>query len=292
MIGSKLVRGLLNKGRKVRILTLPGDPNISDIKDLNCEIVYGDITDYDSLKGVCEGIKTVYHMAAKIISNIKEEIWQINVAGTENILDCAMKAKVKHFIYISSIAADWPQGSDYAKSKVAAEKLVKSQKKIEYTIIRPTLIYSSGGGQEFMMFAEYLRKYPIIPFIGRGDAIKNPVFVDDIVKGLLSVLDNRKTYNKTYVFNGGEEISICNLARLILRSQGISKPFIFIPVPLCKLIAYIMAKTMKNPPFNKYTISRITHNIIFKNIESRKDLAYDPIGISEGIVNVFSRSEK
>ncbi len=292
VIGSKLVKGLLNKGKKVRVLTLPGDPKIADFEDLKCKIVYGDITDYDSLKGVCKGVKTVYHMAAIIISNIKEEIWRINVAGTENIINCALEAKVKHFIYISSIAAEWPQGSDYAKSKVAAEELVKSQKEIKYTIIRPSLIYSSRGGQEFMMFSKYLRKYPIVPFIGRGNANKNPVFVDDIVKGLLSVLDNRKTYNKTYIFCGGEEISICNLARLILKSQGLSKPFIFIPIPICKFIAFILDKTMKDPPLDQYAISRITHNIIFNNIDARKDLDYDPIGISEGIINVFNNSEK
>ncbi len=292
VIGSKLVKDLLSKGRKVRVLTLPGDPNIFGIKDLKCEIVYGDITDYNSLKSVCRGVNTIYHMAAIIISNIKEEIWRINVVGTKNIIDCALEAKVKHFIYVSSIAADWPQGSDYAKSKVTAEGLIKSQNEIKYTIIRPSLICGPGGGQEFMMFSKYLRKYPIVPFIGRGNANKNPVFVDDIARGLLSVLDNRKTYNKTYVFNGGEEISIYNLARLILRSQGISKPFIFIPVPLCKFIAYILDKAMKNPPFNRYTISRITHNIIFDNTKTRKDLDYNPIGISEGIINVFTNSKK
>ena len=292
VIGSKLVKGLLNKGRKVRVLALPGDPNISNIKDLKCEIVYRDITDYDSLKSVCKGVKALYHMAAIIISNIKEEIWKINVVGTENIINCALEAEVEHFIYISSIAADWPQGSDYAKSKVATEELVKSRKEMKYTIIRPSLIYGPGGGQEFMMFSKYLKKYLIVPLIGRGNANKNPVFVDDIAKGLLSVLDNRKTYNKTYIFNGGEEISIYNLARLILKSQGMSKPFIFIPVSLWKFIAFILDKTMKNPPFNQYTISRITHDIIFNNTDAQKDLGYDPISISEGIVNVFSNSEK
>ena len=292
VIGSKLVKGLLNKGRKVRVLTLPGDPKISDIKDLKCEIVYGDITEPVSLKSVCKGINTIYHMAAIIISNIKEEIWRINVAGTENIINCALEAEVKHFIYVSSVAAGWPQGSDYAKSKVAAEELVKSQKEMKYTIIRPSLIYGPGGGQEFIMFSKYLRKYPIVPFIGRGNANKNPVFVDDIAKGLLLVLDNRKTYNKTYIFNGDEEISIYKFARLILSSQGISKPFIFIPVPLCKFIAFILDKIMKNPPFNQYSISRITHNIIYDNTEARKDLDFDPIGISEGIVNVFNNTEK
>jgi nucleoside-diphosphate-sugar epimerase len=287
VMGSRLVKGLVEKNYTVRVLALPGDPKVGLLKDINCEIVYGDVSDASTLKGIFSGVDTVYHLAAIIISYNKETLWKINVEGTRNIVKNAMESDCEHFIYISSAAAEWPEGSDYAQSKITAETIVKSQNKMNYTIVRPTLTYGYREGQEFMMFLDSLRKYPFVFFIGKGYAKKNPVLADDIVKGLLEITENKKTFGKTYNFSGGEEISMRNFARMLLRYEGIKKPFISVPVPVCNLIASIMEKTMKKPFLTRYGISRIIHEASFDNSEAQKDLGYFPIGISEGLEKIY-----
>jgi nucleoside-diphosphate-sugar epimerase len=283
VVGSRLVKKLVNRGRKVRVLTLPGDQKIESLKNIDCEICFGDISVSETLNGVFDGIDTVYHLAAVIISNDKELLWKINLEGTKNVIKAAMNAGIKHFIYISSISAEWPEGSDYAMTKIAAEQLVKSNKKIEYTIIRPTLIYGCNEGQEFNMFVDSLKKYPVVFFVGRGRAKKNPIFVDDIVKGLSAVAYNKKTYGKIYNFSGGQEISIRDMSKLILKHQNIKKMFIPVPVFLCKVLAYIMEKTMKEPFLTGYAISRIMQEASADNSEAKRDLGYNPIGIIDGL---------
>lgn len=282
-MGSRLVCGLAAEGHKVRVLTLPNDPCVERLKNVDCEIVHGDVADAASLSGIFAGVKTVYHLAAVIIAYERETLWRINVEGTRNVVNGALRVKTEHFIYISSVSAAFPEGSDYAQSKIQAEQIVKFQKKMHYTIVRPTLTYGKGEGQEFMMFMESLKKYPFVTFVGRGEAKKNPVLADDIVAGLLSIAGNRKTYNKTYNFSGGEEIKMRDLARLMLKSQGISKPFVFIPLPVCRLIAFFMEVTMKRPPLTRYAISRIEHEAASDNAEARADLGYNPVGITEGL---------
>lgn len=283
VMGSRLVRGLTAQGHKVRVLTLPGDPCLKRLKGINCEVVHGDIADAASLDGIFNGVKTVYHLAAIIIAYDKETLQRINVEGTRNVVNGSLLAGVEHFIYISSVSAAFPEGSDYAQSKIEAENIVKSQKKMQYTIVRPTLTYGRGEGQEFMMFMESLKKYPFVPFIGRGEAKKNPVLADDIVTGLLPIAGNEKTYGKTYNLSGGEEIKMRDLASLMLKCEGISKPFIFIPLPICRLIALFMEMTMKKPMLSRYAISRIEHEAASDNTEAREDLGYNPAGVTEGL---------
>jgi nucleoside-diphosphate-sugar epimerase len=287
VMGSRLVRGLVEKGYSLRVLSLPGDLKAALLKDTDCEIVYGDVSDASTLRGIFSGVDTVYHLAAIIIAYDKEVIWKINVEGTRNIVNAAIENGCRHFIYISSAAAEWPEGSDYAQSKIAAEQIVKSQDKMKYTIVRPTLTYGYNEGQEFMMFLDSLKRYPFVFFVGKGYAKKKPVLADDIVKGLLEIVGNNRTYGKNYNFSGGAEITMRDFARALLKYEKLKKIFISVPVPVCNFLAAIMEKTMKKPFLTRYGISRILHEAAFDNSEAQKDLGYFPTGVMEGLEKIY-----
>ncbi len=92
---------------------------------------------------------------------------------------------------------------------------------VPWTIVRPTLVYSEDGGLEFKMFLDYLLKFPFIPFIGQGEAIKRPVYVQDLVdafrKNLVAIPEGT---GKIYNFSGKNAISIIDFARLCLLLSG------------------------------------------------------------------------
>jgi nucleoside-diphosphate-sugar epimerase len=287
VMGSRLVKGLVKAGNRVRVLTLPGDRHIRRLEKTDCEIVFADVADAKTLEGVFQGVATVYHLAAVIIAHDQDTFRKINVGGTQNMVQGSVSSGVEHFIYISSASVIFPNASAYARSKMEGERIVKSQKEMRYTIVRPTLVYEREGGQEFMMFMDYLRKYPFVPFVGRGRAKKNPVFADDVVKGLLAITQNLETYGKIYNFSGGEVVTIGELARLMLDELGLSKPFIPVPIWLCKMIALVLEKTMKNPPLTRYAISRIEQDADLDNTEARIDLGYNPIGVTEGLKRCY-----
>jgi len=286
VMGARFVRDLVAAGHRVRALTLPGDPNVERLAGVNAELVLADITKPETLVGAFSGVTTVFHLAGIILSNDPSLFRRINTEGTRNVVAAARRAGARHFVFVSSISAVEPI-SEYARSKAAAEEIVRSAEGMAWTIVRPTLAYERGGGQEFMGFLESLLKYPVVPFVGRGHARKNPVYVEDIGRGLLAIADNPKSHGKTYNFCGGEEISIRDLSKLMLRHQGVSKPFLHVPVPLCRAAAFVMEKTMKNPPLTRYAISRIEQDATPDNSEAHRDLGYDPIGVTEGMERCF-----
>lgn len=282
-MGRRLVRGLVERGNRVRVLDRPG----TRLDGEDAELVHGDVTDPASLAGVFDGVDTVFHLAAILIAYDPAAFERVNVGGTRNVLQGAQAAGVKHFIFVSSASVMYPRTTAYSRSKRECERMVREQTAMQWTIIRPTLAYNEHGGEEFRMFLDYLRKYPVVPFIGRGHALKNPVHVDDLMRGFLAVVNNPVAYGKSYNFSGGEDISIWDLAHLMLKHQGASKPFLPLPVGLCTVAAKALEGRMARPPLTWNVIAGITQDANLDNSEARRDLGYAPIGVREGLQRCY-----
>src|SRR5579862_1447019 len=122
VMGVRLARGLVEAGWHVRALVLPGDPLRARLDGLGCEIREGDVGDAASLRGVADGVDTVYHLAAVIISHDPSVFARVNRNGTAHVVAEAARARVRHFIYVSSASVTYPRRTPYAQSKLDAEE--------------------------------------------------------------------------------------------------------------------------------------------------------------------------
>jgi len=289
VMGTRLVRGLVEAGWRVRALVLPGDPLRSRLEGLGpaCELREGDVSDRFSLGGICDGVDTVYHLAAVIIAHDDTVFERVNRDGTANVVAEARAAGVRHFIYVSSASVTYPVLTAYGRSKRDAEEIVVAERSFAYTIVRPTLVYDEAGGQEFLMFLRYLQRFPIVPFIGQGRARKRPVWSGDIVDGLLRLAGNAVSHGKVYNFSGGEPIEIKELGRLMLRHKGGERPFLSLPVPLCRALSRVLAVFMRKPPLNRYVIAGMINDADLDPGDAMRDLGYQPLGVHEGFRRCF-----
>lgn len=290
-MGSVLVRKLTDLGHKVRVLTLKNDKFVSRIDGTGAEVRFGDISNPNDLEGVCNEVNTVIHLAAIIISDNPEVFKKINLDGTRYLTSEAKKAGVRHFIHISSASVLYEKHTPYSLSKQQAEKVVK-ESGLSWTIIRPTLVYAEQGGQEFDMYLEYLDKYPIVPFIGDGKALKRPVYVNDIINGLVKLAAFDHGTNKIYNFSGANVISMLDFSRLCLLLMGKERKMILhIPVWVCKLTAWILGKIMKNPPIKWNAIAGVIQDANLDPADSINDLGYAPITLNEMLSKCFPRKK-
>jgi NADH dehydrogenase len=185
----------------------------------------------------------------------------------------------------------YPRRTRYAESKLEAERIVQASG-LPYTIVRPTLVYEQGGGQELMMFLAYLRRFPIVPFIGAGKALKRPVWSEDIVDGLLKLANLPKAHGKTYNFSGSEAITMRELADLLLLHHDRPRPFVHLPVWLCRALAAVLARVMKRPPLTSSAIAGIVNDANLDPAEAILDLGYAPRGVRDGFHHCFPQAAK
>jgi len=287
VMGARLTARLQKAGWKVRALVLPFDPLRSRIERLGCEVREGDIGDPSTLSGVCDGVDLVYHLAAVIISHDPSVFQRVNRDGTAHVVAEAQRSRVGHFVYVSSASVTYPRRTRYAESKLQAEQLVKSAG-LPYTIVRPTLVYEQGGGQEIMMFLDYLKRFPLVPFIGSGTAQKRPVWSEDVVDGLERLAGAVVAHGKTYNFSGGEAISMRELAELLLKYHDRPRPILPLPVWACRAVAASLAVLMKKPPLTSSAIAGIVNDANLDPSEAMQDLGYAPLGVRAGFQHCFS----
>jgi nucleoside-diphosphate-sugar epimerase len=288
-MGSVFIRKLREKGARVRACVLPSDPGLERMKTICDDVWPADICNRQALEGMCRGITTVYHLAAIIISKDEGIFQRVNVDGTQNIIDEAKRSGVRHVVYISSASVLYPASTPYSLSKKKAEAIV-SASGIPFTIIRPTLVYGKTGGQEFDMYLAYLKKFPVVPFIGSGESLKRPVWVDDIIDGLVAVEGREKCFGKIYNFSGGEAISMLDFSALCLKLLGIArKPIIKLPVPLCLALACVFRYVMKDPPLKWQVIAGLTQDANLDPTEAARDLGYNPAAVTRKLPECFPR---
>jgi NADH dehydrogenase len=281
-IGSRLCRRLLADGHQVRALVLPNDPFVQRLP-AGVEVRTGDITRAPSLAGTCDGADVVFHLAAVLLGESAAAFRAVNVEGTRNLVEAASKAKVGHFVHVSSASVVYPRSTHYSRSKREGEEVVRAAA-LPFTIIRPTLVYDHGGGLEFKMYAEYVRRFPVVPLIAGGKARKRPVHVDDLLSGFAAVAGNPIAHGKTYNLSGGETVTLRELAELMLAREGLHKPMVSIPAALCEVVGRAWGVFKRCPLLMEHTLAGMFQDADLDPSEAMRDLGYAPKGVRAGIL--------
>ena len=171
----------------------------------------GDIREAASLAGLCDGVDTVYHLAAVIVSHDASVFRRVNRDGTANVVRrsvaraaCATSSTCRRRRSPTRAARRTPSPSCEAEGIVAAPRA------LAHTIVRPTLVYDETGGQELMLFLDYLRRFPVVPFIGNGQRAQAAGLVRTTWStGSRACAGNPIALGKTYNLSGAEADLAC-----------------------------------------------------------------------------------
>ena len=127
VMGSRLVRGP-RRGRQRGARPHAAErPAREPPRRPGVDIRYGDVGKRETLEGLLDGVRTVYHLAAVLLAKDPAVFERVNVGGTRNLVDLSIKAGVQHFILVSSISVTYPYTTPYSLSKRECERIVKDQ---------------------------------------------------------------------------------------------------------------------------------------------------------------------
>jgi len=202
----------------------------------------GDILNFEKLLEFSKDVDVIIHLAAK--SDVSESVIhpeitnKVNVAGTQNVLQCCVQNKIKKIIFASSAAvygdckdnpinekSDVHPLSPYGQSKLDAEKIIQNtceQNNINYVILRMFNVYGRGQNDQYAgvitkFLQNILQKKPIVIY-GDGKQTRDFVSVYDVVEAFECALNSNK--NGTYNIANGRSLSIDELAKIICEKFG------------------------------------------------------------------------
>ncbi len=248
-VGSHLTEKYVKEGHTVLALDNFLSGSLDNIKHLldypNFKLIKGDIRDKEILKDLIDGVDTIFHLAAQIHvdrSYIEPELtWDINVMGTQNILELARFHDVKRVIASSSsevygsaqfvpMTEKHPLNSPhpYGASKIAMDRLCSSYQKtfgMDIVIMRPFNIFGQrqrdiGYGAVISLFTRrVLNNIPPMIY-GNGEQRREYVFIDDIVRAYDLALHHSGLVHEPVNFATGIDYSIKEIADMVIEACG------------------------------------------------------------------------
>jgi nucleoside-diphosphate-sugar epimerase len=312
MVGYHLCKYLVKQGHAV-IALVRKTSVIDDLASLSkfgdCKVVQVELFQQSELVSQMQGIDVVIHAAGCVdpLGN-RDYIRKVNVEGTQSVLESAIKASVKQFIYISSlsvitgqedqynVAEDAPLkmcGEPYADSKVEAERLVmQAANKINVVALRPGFIY---GPQERSWMPRLINSIAKrkAALIDGGTKETNVIYVENLCQATASAIMNEKAYGQVYNLTDGQKVTKKELFDAIATELNLPKVEKVLPSaiarPFCETVSALAPIMPESLQKHLTRYSRAAYRLAgvnqgFSCAKAERDLDYTSrISFAEGM---------
>ena len=206
-LGSRVVARLRGAGLNVRILSRSGRP----------DTITGDLITGEGLEAAVEGIKTIVHCAS---SPIKTR--QVDVRGTERLLQVANRAGVSHIVFVSIVGIDRNPYFPYYRMKLETERIVE-QSSVPWTTLRATQFH------EFVLgLIKVLDRLPVL--LAPKGFLFQPIDVGEVADHVTEIALSEPAGRVPDV--GGPQVrTFADLARAYLKATGQRQWVVEVPLP-------------------------------------------------------------
>jgi nucleoside-diphosphate-sugar epimerase len=309
-IGGHLVRANLERGRRVRALVLPGDPDKGALAARGVDVVDGDIRDAAKVREAVAGVDVVFHCAAVVTDWAPRRLFrEVTVGGAENVCRAAAEAKVRRLVDIStndvfgrdeSIVMDEtlplaPWGEPYPDAKIAAERIMwrwHREHGVPVTMVYPCWVYGPGDRTFVPLLADAIVKRELI--FWRKDVLVWPTYVENLVDLLLVISEDERAVGSGYLVHDGESTTLQAFCGRIAETLGVAPVTTRIPYALAYAAAIVLEglwrllRRRTRPLLTTYTVKNLGSRLRFSIGKAGRELGWKPrIPFSEGFARTM-----
>ena len=244
-IGSALVPRLVQAGYVPRLL-VRSSPSPAPAPPV--EVMVGEVTDAETLHTALENVAAVVHMAAATSAGRLDPAvaYRVNVGAATALVDACRKAGAR-LIVLSTQHVYLPAPGLYGRTKRMADRIFL-ESGVAVTLLRPSLVYGPGTRGVFVRLASLLRKLPVIPVIGPGQWRMQPLFLDDLVDVILSVLARPELAGRTYDVGGPDLVTYDEFLSAICVAIGRPCRTLHLSLSLSFGLAWTLERLLPTPP--------------------------------------------
>jgi nucleoside-diphosphate-sugar epimerase len=232
-IGKALVARFRELGSEVRGIDLLATDDGS--------LISADLSEAGPWQQHADGCDLVIHTAAVVgMYSSREGYWEANVVAPRLVMDAAIANGAKRFVHLSSIVVygfDFagevnertpvrPNGVHYVDTKIASEQVVleaHAEGEIPCTIVRPGDVYGPGSRPWTTEPVRLLKSRQLILPDG-GTGLHSPVYVDDLVDGIVGAATAPEGEGRVFILTGSERPTIGEFFGHYSRMLGIDPP--------------------------------------------------------------------
>ncbi len=253
-LGRHVCRALIARGHLPRLLVRVGseDRIPEDIRRAS-RVTPGDVTNREFVENAAQSTNAIVHLAG-IVREYPEKgvtFGEVHVEATRHAVHAAQAWGIPRFVYVSALGAAAGDSGDsrrYFASKGEAEAIVR-RSGLSWTVFRPGGIF--GPGDRFISELEKaVRRAPFLPVPGDGTFLLQPVFVGDVVKGIVDCLARPDTSGRTFDVSGPDRIAYGELVDRIAAAAGIRVRKVHVAVPTIRKAVRVLSRFGRFPLTN------------------------------------------
>jgi NADH dehydrogenase len=228
LVGSTLLPRLLAEGTEVRCLVR--DPRCLGAQRVRVQIALGDLTDPPSFRNALRGVQTVVHLAASMRDQPRGSIEELNGIATWRMVEAAERQGVERFVFFSALGASTHHRTRLLRAKALAEQAVR-EADVRSIVFAPSIVYAPGD--PWLTLLERLALLPAMPVSGRGGAVFQPIWAEDVAGCVVAALRGSDSVpHERYELAGPETLSHTDIVRTVLASLGRRRPIVHVPTPV------------------------------------------------------------
>lgn len=268
--GSLLVRRLVIAGEPVRCLVRP-ETDARQLEQFGVEIVRGDLQQPGGVGAVLKGARVVLHLA--------------HIRFAQAVLD-AVDMGVERLVLVSSLRR-FSRVPDPSVSEIAAAEALVLKSALPWVLLRPSMIYGPGDDRNISRLVVQLRNHRVLPIPGSGRHLQQPVYVEDVVQGILAAAAIADIDRRSYALAGPEALSYNALVDAVGKAVGITPLKIHLPLGLVLWGVTAVQKLGMRLGIDRAQILRLQEDKTYSIAETSSDLGYKPLAFAAGLNRIY-----
>ncbi|MEJ5255116.1 MAG: NAD-dependent epimerase/dehydratase family protein [Acidimicrobiales bacterium] len=184
------------------------------------------------------------------------------------------------FVSTTSIFTRLPARS--RQVRVAAEQVVQASA-LDWTIVRPTMIYGGPDDRNMARLLRLVRRTPLVPVPGGGDALQQPVHADDLASAIVTALVSPVTIGRVYNLAGPEPLTLRRVIEEAAAAVGHRVRVVAVPLAPAITVVRLYERLATRPRLRAEQLERLEEDKAFDITAARRDLGFDPRPFAIGI---------
>ncbi|HXP20126.1 MAG TPA: NAD-dependent epimerase/dehydratase family protein [Streptosporangiaceae bacterium] len=198
------------------------------------------------------------------------------------IVEAAAEADLRRAVFVSTTAVATTLPAPAKQVRLAAERRIRLSE-LDWTILRPTMIYGAPGDRNLSRLLVLLSRAPAIPVPGGGRGLQQPVHVADAAAAVLSAVERPATAGRRYDVAGPEPLSFASLLRTAASAVASRTRLIPVPMALAIAVARGCEQVSRRRWIRAEQLRRLAEDKAFSIEDAARDLGYSPRSFPEGI---------
>lgn len=231
------------------------------------DLAYGDARDAGSMEKALRGMDAFVHIAG--------------IEHTPHVLEAMRRAEVERLVVVSSTSAH-SRFEFRSAPRLTNEALLK-ESGLRWTVVRPSMIYGTELDHNMHKLLRFLDRSPVFPVFGSGENLWQPVYYEDLSRGLYEALVREGAVGEIYDLPGARPLRYADLVRVAADALGKKTRIARIPAEPVRR-GLLVAERLKVPlPVKSEQVLRLREDKAYPFDKARRELDYAPHPFEEGI---------